>query len=44
MTVVVSGGMLLTFDSVAKEIANASSAQPSNMAVLEAVTIVGRRV
>jgi hypothetical protein len=43
MTVVVNGGMLLKFDSVAQEMA-AHSTQPSNVAVLETVTIVARRV
>jgi hypothetical protein len=44
MTVVVNGGMLLKFDSVAQEIVSANTAQPSNVAVLETVTIVGHRV
>ncbi|MBC7617575.1 MAG: hypothetical protein H7293_01040 [Candidatus Saccharibacteria bacterium] len=44
MAVVVNGGMLLKFDSVAQEMAAANSTQPSNVAVLETVTIVGHRV
>ena len=44
MAVVVNGGMLLKFDSVAHEVATANTTQPSNVAVLETVTIVGRRV
>ena len=44
MAVVVNGGVLLKFDSVAQEVAAANSTQPSNVAVLETVTIVGHRV
>ncbi len=44
MTVVFNGGVLLKFDSVAQEMAATNSTQPSNVAVLETVTIVGRRV
>ena len=44
MTVAVHGGMLLKFDSVAQEVAAANSTQPHHVAVLETVTIVGRRV
>ncbi len=44
MTVVVNGGVLLKFDSVAQEMAAAKSTQQSNVAVLDTVTIVGRRV
>ena len=43
MVVAVNGGMLLMFDSVAQEVASVSSAQPANVAVLETVTIIGRR-
>ena len=43
MMVAVNGGMLLMFDSASKDVASVSSAQPSNMAVLETVTIIGRR-
>ena len=43
MAVVVNGGMLMKFDSVAQEVA-ADNTQPSNVAVLETVTVVGRRV
>jgi uncharacterized membrane protein len=45
MAVVVNGGVILKFDSVAHEVAAAANTtQPSNVAVLETVTIVGRRV
>ena len=43
MAVVVNGGMLLKFDSVAQEIAAANSAQPSSVAVLETAATVSRR-
>ena len=43
MAVAVNGGMLLKFDSVAKEMAAVNSAQTHHVAVLETVTIVGRR-
>jgi hypothetical protein len=43
MMVAVNGGMLLMFDSVAQETASVNSAQPANVAVLETVTIIGRR-
>ena len=43
MVVAVNGGMVLMFDSVAKDIASVNSAQPANVAVLETVTIIGRR-
>ena len=44
MAVVVNGGVLLKFDSVAQEMAAANSAPTHNVAVLETVTVVGRRV
>ena len=45
MTVAVNGGVLLKFDSVAHEVAaEASTTQSNNVAVLETVTIVARRV
>ena len=44
MAVVVNGGVLLKFDSVAQEVAGANAKPLSNMAVLETVTLVGRRV
>ncbi len=43
MMVAVNGGMLLMFDSVAKETASVNNAQPANVAVLETVTVIGRR-
>ena len=43
MAVVVNGGVVLKFDSVTHEVA-AAATKPSNVAVLETVTIVGRRV
>ena len=44
MAVVVNGSMLMTFDSVATEATLAQASQPRNVAVLETVTIVGRRI
>lgn len=44
MAVVVNGSMLMKFDSVAKEAALTHSTQALNVAVLETVTIVGRRI
>ncbi len=44
MAVVVNASVLLKFDSVTKEVATANTTQSSNVAVLETVTIVGRRV
>lgn len=44
MAVVVNGSMLMHFDSVATEAALALSPQPANVAVLETVTITGRRI
>jgi hypothetical protein len=44
MAVLVNGSMLVKFDSVAREAALAQSAQSVNVAVLETVTIVGRRI
>lgn len=43
MAVVVNGGVLMTFDSAAQDVATANRSQPSNVAVLETVTIVARR-
>ena len=43
MVVAVNGGVLLMFGSVAKDMASVNSAQPANVAVLETVTIIGRR-
>ena len=43
MAVVVNGGMLMKFDSVATAASLAQSSQAHNVAVLETVTIVGRR-
>ena len=44
MVVAVNGGMLLMFDSASQNMASVNSAQPANLAVLETVTIIGRRV
>jgi hypothetical protein len=44
MAVVVNGSMLMNFDSVATEAALAQATQAGNVAVLETVTIVGRRI
>lgn len=44
MMVAVNGGMLLMFDSASQKMASVNSVQPSNVAVLETVTIIGRRV
>nr|WP_295777696.1 hypothetical protein [Rhodoferax sp.] len=44
MAVAVNGSMLMKFDSVATEASIAQAAQPRNVAVLETVTIVGRRI
>jgi hypothetical protein len=44
MAVVVNASVLLKFDSVAQEVTAATTTQSSNVAVLETVTIVGRRV
>lgn len=44
MAVVVNGSMLMHFDSVATDAALAQSAQTNKVAVLETVTVVGRRI
>lgn len=44
MAVFVNGTMLMKFDSVASEASIAQATQPRNVAVLETVTIVGRRI
>lgn len=44
MVVVVNGSMLMKFDSVATSASLAQSAQARNVAVLETVTVVGRRI
>lgn len=44
MAVVVNGSMLMKFDSVATAAALAQSAQPANVAVLQTVTVIGRRI
>ncbi len=44
MTVVVNGVMLMTFDSVESTTTVAQGSQPPNVAVLETVTIIGRRI
>ena len=44
MTVVVNGSMLMTFDSAAQEATLAQSTQVRTVAVLETVTVVGRRI
>lgn len=44
MVVVVNGSMLMKFDSVATSASLAQSAQTRNVAVLETVTVVGRRI
>ena len=43
MAVAIHGSMLQKFDSVATAASQAQSAQVSHVAVLETVTIVGRR-
>jgi hypothetical protein len=43
MAVAINGSMLMKFDSVATAATVAQSAQASNVAVLETVTIVGHR-
>jgi hypothetical protein len=44
MAVVVNGSMLMKFDSVATEATLAQTSATRNVAVLETVTIVGRRI
>jgi hypothetical protein len=44
MAVVVNAGVILKFDSVAQDVAAAANTTQSNVAVLETVTIVARRV
>ncbi len=44
MAVVINGSMLMKFDSVATEAAMAHATQARSVAVLETVTIVGRRI
>ena len=44
MAVVVNGSMLMNFDNVATEAVVAQTAQARSVAVLETVTIVGRRI
>lgn len=44
MTVVVNGGMLMTFDSTAQDATVAQASKTQTVAVLETVTIVGRRI
>ena len=44
MAVAINGSMLMKFDSVATEATLAQTTQPHNVAVLETVTIVGRRI
>ena len=44
MTVVVNGGMLMTFDKVAQYATVAQALKAQTVAVLETVTIVGRRI
>ena len=43
MAVIVNGSMLMKFDSVAKRADLAQATQARSVAVLETVTIVGRR-
>ena len=44
MVIAVNGSMLMTFDSVATSASLAQSAKVRQVAVLETVTIVGRRI
>ena len=44
MVVAINGSILMKFDSVATSASLAQNAQPSNLAVLETVTIVGHRI
>lgn len=44
MTVVVNGGMLMTFDKVAQDATLAQASKAQAVAVLETVTIVARRI
>ncbi len=44
MTVAVNGGMLVAFDLVATDATLAHTAQASHVAVLDTVTVVGRRI
>lgn len=44
MAVVVNGSVLLNFDSVAQNAVVAQSSQVRDVAVLDTVTIVGRRI
>ena len=44
MTVVVHGSMLLTFHDAANDATLAQTTQTRNVAVLDTVTIVGRRI
>ena len=44
MAVFVNGTMLMKFDSIGSEASIAQATQPRNVAVLETVTIVGRRI
>lgn len=44
MTVVVHGSMLLTFHDAANDATLAQTTQVRNVAVLDTVTIVGRRI
>ena len=44
MAVVVNGSMLMKFDSVATDATLAQASATRNVAVLETVTIVGRRI
>ena len=44
MAVVVNGSMLMTFDGVATDATLAQATATRNVAVLETVTIVGRRI
>ena len=44
MTVVVHGSMLATFNSAANDATVAQSTQTRNVAVLEKVSIVGKRI
>jgi hypothetical protein len=44
MAVAVNGSMLMKFDSVATAASQAQSAPAHQVAVLDAVTIVGRRI
>jgi hypothetical protein len=44
MAVVVNGSLLMNFDSVAQNAVVAQSSQVRDVAVLDTVTIVGRRI